>query len=140
MHGTGFWEHIARDLSGKGQFRLILQPAMAIWLGIRLGIVDAKGGREPFGVRLFEGKHPHWSEFRESMSDAAVPLMIAVVMDGIFQYLTLGRVRLLPALIVGGLLVWIPFGFARGFTNRFWRRQHHAELPPLHHRQQKLRH
>jgi hypothetical protein len=140
MHDVGFWQHIIQDLSGKGQFRLILQPAMAIFLGIRFGIADAKAGTEPFGVRLFTGDHPHWQVFKESISAAAKPLVFAVLMDGFFQYLTLHRVRLLPALIVGGLLVWIPFGFARGFSNRFWRRQH-AEAPLHHHHgQQKLRH
>ena len=133
MHDVGFWQGIVESLSGKGQFRLILQPLMAVWLGIRLGVVDAKAGVEPFGARLFKDKLPHWEVFKQSLSDAAMPLMFAVLMDAIFQYLTLGRVRLLPALIVGGLLVWIPFGFARGFTNRFWRRQHRE--PTLHQQQ-----
>jgi hypothetical protein len=128
MHHYGFWQHLAHDLSGKGQFRLILQPMMAILLGIRLGIADAKQGRKPFGWRLFTERHRRWALFKQSLSDAVLPLGFALVLDSILQYLTLGSVRPLGALIVGGLLVWLPFIAARGFTNRFWRRTHRAQL------------
>src|SRR3954467_2311955 len=109
MHDVGFWEHLARDLSGKGQFRLVLQPAMAILLGIRLGLADAKQGKGPFGFRLFTERHGRWELFKESLSDAIMPLGFALVMDSILQYLTLHHIRLLTAFIVGGLLVWLPF-------------------------------
>src|SRR6185295_20358983 len=122
MHA--FWDHLMRDLSGKGQFRLILQPAMAILLGIRLGMADAKEGRKPFGLRLFTERHQHWALLKQSLSDAVLPLCFALVLDSILQYLTLGSVRPLGAVVVGGLLVWLPFIAARGFTNRFWRRTH----------------
>lgn len=129
MHGiSGFWQDLARDLSGKGQFRLILQPAMAIVLGIRLGVADAKEGRRPFGWRLFTEHHQRWALFKESLSDAVLPLCLAFVMDSILQYLTRGYIRVVAALIVGGLLVWLPFIAARGFTNRFWRRTHRPLL------------
>ncbi len=42
---VGFFETIARDLSGKGQFRLILQPLAALILGVRFGIADANAGK-----------------------------------------------------------------------------------------------
>jgi hypothetical protein len=128
MHDGGFWADIARDLSGKGQFRLFLQPLMAILLGVRLGIADAKEGEAPFGWRLFTTRHRRWALFKRSLSDAVLPLAVALVMDAILQYLTLGFVRILGAFVVGGLLVWLPFIAARGFTNRFWKRTHHAQL------------
>lgn len=56
---VGFFETMARDLSGKGQLGLILQPVAA-----------------------------------------------------------------LAALVVGALLVWLPFVFTRAVTNRIWRRVH----------------
>ncbi len=48
--------------------------------------------------------------------------MVALVMDGILQHITFGRIRPLAALVVGALLVWLPFVSTRAMTNRIWRR------------------
>src|SRR5262245_710875 len=128
MHDVGFWESLVRDLSGKGQFRLILQPLMAILLGIRLGIAEAKKGEPPFGLRLFTERYHRWKLFKASLSDAVMPLGFAFAIDSILQYLTVQHIRPLQALVVGGLLVWLPFVTARGLSNRAWRRTHHAQV------------
>jgi hypothetical protein len=119
---VGFFETIARDLSGKGQFRLILQPAAALILGIRVGIADANAGRPPFIHRLITHRHQRWTIFKESLSDAVLPLVVALVMDGVLQHIAFGRIRPLAALVVGALLVWLPFVCTRALTNRIWRR------------------
>jgi hypothetical protein len=119
---AGFFETIARDLSGKGQFRLILQPLAAFILGLRLGIADANTGKPPFLHRLITHQHQRWTIFKESLSDAVFPLVVALVMDGILQHITFGRIRPLAALLVGALLVWLPFVCTRALTNRIWRR------------------
>jgi hypothetical protein len=123
MH-LGFWEGIAHDLSGKGQFRLILQPVMAVILGVRLGIADAKAGKAPFFFRLLTERHGRWKIFKESLSSAVIPLVLAVVIDSILQRITLGYIRPLGALVVGGILVWIPFVAVRGLANRAWTSGH----------------
>ena len=119
---VGFFQSIARDLSGKGQFRLFLQPAMAVILGVRLGIRDAKAGKTPYLLRQASETHGRWVVFKESLTDAILPLTVALVMDAIFQRITLGRVRPLVALVVGAILVWIPFVITRGLSNRIWKR------------------
>lgn len=112
---------IVRDLHGKGQVRLYLQPALATALGIRLGIADAKEGKAPFFFRLFRGTQHPWRLLKQSLSDAIVPLSIAIVIDSVLQHLTIGTVRPLAAVIVAALLVWLPFSVARGLANRAWR-------------------
>jgi hypothetical protein len=47
--------------------------------------------------------------------------VVALLMDRVLQDLTLGRVRPMAAVVVGGLLVWLPFVVARAFANRVWR-------------------
>ncbi|HVG64293.1 MAG TPA: hypothetical protein VNA24_37375 [Hyalangium sp.] len=128
MRDINFWEGLVRDLSGKGQFRLILQPAMALFLGLRLGIADAKEGKAPFLFRLFTTRHERWGLFKQSLSDAAMPLILALVMDGILQYLTLHHIRPLQAVVVGAFLVWLPFVMTRGLTNRIWKRSHPGKV------------
>ena len=128
MADIGFWEGLVSGLSGRGQFRLILQPTMALILGVRLGISDAKEGKAPFLFRLFSTRHGRWWLFKRSLSDAALPLILALVLDGILQYLTLHRIRPLQAVVVGALLVWLPFTITRGLTNRIWKRAHPGKI------------
>ena len=117
---VGFFETIARDLSGKGQFRLILQPLAALILGVRIGIADAHAGKAPFLHRLITHRHQRWTIFKESLSDAVLPLVVALVMDSVLQFITFGRIRPVAALVVGALLVWLPFVVTRALTNRIW--------------------
>ncbi len=123
MEDVGFWEGIARDLTGKGQLRLIVQPAIAIILGIRLGMRDAKAGHEPFLLRLFTGQQ-RGKLFKDSLTDVLLPLTLGFCLDLVLQYITLHRVRPLAAVIVAALLVWLPFAISRALTNRVWKRRH----------------
>jgi hypothetical protein len=52
MTDMGFWDGIWHELATAGRFRLILQPTLAIILGIRLGLADARAGHPPFLARL----------------------------------------------------------------------------------------
>jgi hypothetical protein len=118
-----FWEGTVRELtSGQGQFRLLLLPAVALVLGIRTGIADAREGHLPFGRRLRRGNEPRAQLLKDSVRRALNPLALAFILDVILQRLTLGYVRPLVALVVAAVLVWIPFVVVRGVTNRFWRR------------------
>ncbi len=121
MDELGFWESIARDLSGKGQVRLIVQPIMAILLGARLGVTDAKGGASPFLRHLIGSRHQRWRILGNSIRYLWMPLLLALVVDCVLQRLTLGRIRPLAAVVVGVILVWLPFAIARGTANRVWR-------------------
>jgi hypothetical protein len=131
MSFAEFWEDMMRNLGGRGQFRLFLQPAMAILLGIRLGFADAKAGHAPFFLRLFHGSGQRGSLLKQTLRDAAIPLCVALAVDAVLQFLTLPRVRPLGLLFVAVLLVWLPFTLSRAFSNRLW---HH--LPRGRHRVQ----
>lgn len=119
---VGFWEGIVDVASGRGQFRLIMQPLIAIILGVRLGIADAKEGKDPFLMRLFKTSKNRAKLARETASDLIVPFTMAIVIDGILQYYALGYVRPAAALVVGALLIWLPFSISRALTNRIYRR------------------
>jgi len=124
MGDVGFWQGIVIGLAGKGHLRLILQPAIAIILGIRLGVSDARKGREPFLLRLFIREN-RGALLREGLHDILLPLGVAIVLDCILQAYTLHRVRPLAALIVGALLIALPFALARALTNRLVTRRRH---------------
>lgn len=124
MDDTVFWQDIVRDLSGRGQIRLVLQPALAIVLGIRIGLSDARSGASPFVRNLVESKDERWRLFGQSLRFAWMPLTFAFVVDCVLQFLTLGRIRPLGAVVVGFLLVYLPFTIARGLSNQVHRRRH----------------
>ncbi|HVX93387.1 MAG TPA: hypothetical protein VHK47_00650 [Polyangia bacterium] len=139
MAHPGFFDSIARDLSGPGifggkfQIRLFLQPIVAIALGLRSGIADAKAGRRPFikELVLAEEHGARRKMLKEAVRDALVPLIIALLLDAILQHMINGRVRPLAALVVGGLLVFLPFLIMRALANRAWTHGHGAKHRPV---------
>jgi hypothetical protein len=128
--GHGFFESIGRDLTGRGMFggsfqiRLILQPVLAMLLGLRFGIRDAKQGYEPFLRRLAHGAGGRGALFKQSLRDAIIPLCIGFVIDSILQKLINHRIRPLAAVFVAVLLVYLPFVIVRALANRIWTHGH----------------
>ena len=63
-------DYILALLSGPGTFRFVIQPAIAILLGLRDGRNDAKSGRPPYfrGQLLDKGKR------KESLKGGIHPL------------------------------------------------------------------
>jgi len=121
----GFMEDVVRDMtSGKGQLRLVIQPVLAIVLGARLGIADAREGAAPFLLRLATAGRDRAKLMKRSLSDVVLPLCMSIVLDGIIQHYTLGYVRPVAAVLVGMLLVWLPYSLSRALTNRASRRRH----------------
>jgi hypothetical protein len=121
-----FLQAIGADLGGRGifggsfQLRLIAQPLAAMLLGLRFGIRDAKQGRPPIIKDVAGAKGGRGGLLAHAARDAIVPLVVAFVLDCILQRIINGRIRPLAAVIVGGLLVFLPFLIVRALTNRIW--------------------
>jgi uncharacterized membrane protein len=129
MHDMGFWQGMITELTGKGHLRMIVQPVVAILLGIRLGVADSKQRQAPFGVRILRDPHRK-ALLQEASKKIVVPFLVAIVLDSILQAYTLGYVRPLAAIIVGGLLIALPFAIARGLTNRLLTRRRQGPAGP----------
>lgn len=121
----GFWHGIAETLSGRGQMRLILQPTIAIIIGVRMGITDAKLGESPFILRLATAQDRR-QVARDAFRKILVPFCVAMVLDDVLQYLTLGYVRPLAGIIVGLMLIFVPFAISRALSDRIYRHRHLA--------------
>jgi hypothetical protein len=46
------------------------------------------------------------------------PVILGIVLDGIAQYLIFKQIRPVAAILVGGLVIGVPYALARGVTNR----------------------
>lgn len=120
-----FFQDVLARLSGPGKLRFILQPTVAIMLGVRSGIKDALAGIPPFLWALaFHG--PHRRELLQSTIASIRDLVaIAILLDVISQFLLFGDVRPGAALLVGPVLIMPPYVLARTLTNLIARRRSH---------------
>ncbi len=125
-----FFEGMARRLAGPLGFRFILQPVASILLGIRDGLRDAKQGRPPYVIALLfahEGRRETW---KDSLKHTTIPMIVGIVLDLIVQWLIFRRAFFMPAVMVGTLLVGIPYMLSRGLTNRIAR--HYRDRTAMH--------
>jgi hypothetical protein len=120
-----FLEDIPKRLAGPGRFRFVLQPLFAVLLGVRSGMADARAGWPPYlyGV-LF-----HADLRRELVGSAfetvANLLMMGILLDSVFQWVILGASYPGAALVVGPVLIVLPYSLARALSNRLVRARSH---------------
>ncbi|HEX7049510.1 MAG TPA: hypothetical protein VF188_04805, partial [Longimicrobiales bacterium] len=108
-------------LGGPGRLRFIIQPLVAILLGIRDGRLDAKARRRPYVIAVLFVKEGRRAALRSGVATFIRPFAIAVLVDLILQFYVLARVRIWEAVVVGTALVAVPYVAARGLTNRLSR-------------------
>jgi hypothetical protein len=123
LFSRAFLEDIPRRLTGPGRFRFVLQPLIAVVLGIRSGMADARVGKPPFlsGLIVHRGRR---GEFLKSGFNAVVNLLLmGILLDAVFQWVILGVSHPGAALVVGPLLICVPYAVARALSNRTARRR-----------------
>jgi hypothetical protein len=111
-------EHLVARLTGPMHFRLILQPLVAIALGIRDGLKDARAGRPPFVTDLIVRPEGRKRQLKQALKAISKPLIIAIILDAVAQYLMLGTIYPGAAVFVGVVIMAVPYSLARGLTNR----------------------
>lgn len=124
MGPLSFSEGLARRLSGPASFRFILQPLIATIAGIRDGVSDAKLGLPPYGVAVLFDSDSRVQLLGAALKRTAIPLVVGVVIDMVVQWMLFQRVLRYAAILVGVLLVGLPYVVARGLTNRILRRRY----------------
>lgn len=111
------WEYLQEMLTGPGSFRFIIQPLVAILVGLRDAKLDVAAGKPPFVLSLFQSRG--WRNIAlGALKQIALPLAVAIVLDGVLQFVIFGNVRLYRAVIVGTALIAFPYSLSRGLFNR----------------------
>jgi hypothetical protein len=113
-----FFEDIPRRLTGPGRFRFLLQPTMAMVLGVAAGCADARAGRPPYLYALLLGSKDRDHLVRSGLGDVVNLLLIGILVDSACQWLILGASYPGAALVVGPVLVAFPYALARALANR----------------------
>src|SRR5215470_1506905 len=120
-----FFQDILARLSGPGRLRFIFQPTVAIFLGVRGGIKDAHNGLPPFLWAIaFHTEHRR-ELLRSALLSIRDLVAIAILLDMISQFLIFHRVRPGAALLVGPVLITLPYALARALANRIVQRKGH---------------
>lgn len=127
-----FFQDILARLSGPGRLRFILQPTVAIVLGARGGMKDACAGLPPFLWSLVLHKEHRRELLRSALIATRNLAAIAILLDLISQFLIFHEIRPGAALIVGPVLIGVPYAVSRALSNRIWHwRNDHKPIAPV---------
>ena len=109
---------LPKRLFGPGRFRFLLQPAVALALGVAAGRADARAGRPPYLYALLLGTADRGGLARSAFRDMANVLLVGILLDSVCQWLILGASYPGAALLVGPVLIALPYAAARALANR----------------------
>jgi hypothetical protein len=116
------WDDILARPGGPMTFRFILQPAMAAIAALHDGVSDARLGRTPYLLAILRGVEPRGGRLWEGIIATARILILAVVMDAVYQWLVFKTFYLAQAAVIAILLAFVPYLLLRGPMERVARR------------------
>jgi hypothetical protein len=121
-----FVDDMVARLSGPGRLRFILQPAVAIVLGARDGVKDARAGNPPFLSALAFHKAERRGLLKSALASVRDLVAIAILLDCVAQLLIFRIIHPAAALLLGPVLIAAPYAASRALSNRIaqWRRHH----------------
>jgi hypothetical protein len=115
--------HLIGRLNGPLNFRLIIQPLVAAFLGIRAGLQDARKGQPPFGWHLLTTRKGDRNQLvQDAWKNIGKLFLVAITLDVVYEIYVLRWVYPLQALIVATILAVPTYVAGRGWTNRIVRR------------------
>jgi len=115
---TRVWENLADRVSGPMWFRLILQPAVAIFFAIRDARRDSREGNPGYFWAVVTHKDKRSDLLREGWSSIAKVFIMAAIMDAIYQLIVQRWIYPVEILIVAFVLAVVPYVLIRGPVNR----------------------
>ena len=126
------WTNLIGRVGGPLTFRLILQPAVAIFFAIRDGLQDARQGRPAYFWALFTEPAHRRDLLREGWKAVAKVFVMAFIIDVIYQLIVLRWIYPGEALLTAFILAFVPYLLVRGPVNRvarLWHRRTAASDP-----------
>lgn len=114
-------EHLQERPDGPMAFRFALQPLMAAILAIRDGKTDGRTGRPPYLQTLLRRGGGQRAALLEGLRATARILVLAAVIDAIYQVLVYRAFYPGETVIVAFLLGFLPYTLLRGPVGRIVR-------------------
>jgi hypothetical protein len=129
LFSRDFVEDIPRRLSGPGRFRFVFQPLTAILLGIRSGREDARKGQPPFLAAVLLHPILRRDLLKSGFQTIVNLLLMGILLDSLFQWVLLGASYPGAAVVVGPVLIAVPYSVTRALTNRIVRPRNGSAAP-----------
>ncbi len=121
LFSDAFLHDLPKRLKGPGRLRFVFQPLVAIVLGIRAGVADGRAGRRPYLQGLVMDHGQRLAMLKEALEQLSTLIAVAILLDAVSQFLILRSVFPGAALVVGPVLIAIPYGLSRALANRWVR-------------------
>jgi hypothetical protein len=118
-----FWQELIARPSGPLAMRFYLQPLMATVFAIRDGIKDAREQKPAYFWALFTDRPQRGDLLRDGWKSIGKIVILAILLDVVYQFLVLHQIHILEALVVAMLLAVLPYLTVRGPINRLIRRR-----------------
>jgi len=116
------WESLGPRITGPMKFRIVLQPAMAIFFAVRGGLQDAREGKPAYFWALLTDASERRSMLEEGWKSVGKVFVLAIVLDAVYQYIEQRWIYPGEALLVAVILAIVPYLLVRGPVNRIARR------------------
>ena len=117
-----FFVDMFARLSGPGRMRFVLQPTVAIILGARGGVEDARAALPPFIRAVVSDGARRLGLLRHMFTSIRDLVAIAILLDVVSQYLIFREIHPGAALLLGPVLITVPYALSRTFANSIVRR------------------
>jgi hypothetical protein len=120
LHGIGYteiqrlWSDLLARPGGSLALRFLLQPGMSAIFAVRDGINDARTGRSPYFWTVLSHPDKRRARLREALAATGKIVLLAILLDGIYQLIELKTIYPVEALIVAVVLAVIPYMLLRG--------------------------
>jgi hypothetical protein len=118
-----FLEELPQRFTGPGRLRFILQPIVAIILGIRGGLADVRAGNPPFLFALLFTPGCRKELLLQGLKAISNLLALGIIMDVVFQWVLYHEVHPGPAMVVGPLFISVPYMLSRALTTGLIRKK-----------------
>jgi hypothetical protein len=115
------WSHLLGRLDGPLHFRFIVQPLVAMILGARAGLRDARSGELPFLWQVVRCPERRRERLMDGLRDVASLLIVATLLDAAYQLVVHRGIFLLELLTVVAALAIVPYALVRGPVTRLAR-------------------
>jgi hypothetical protein len=119
------WEDLIGRTQGPMRLRLLVQPLTACILAVRAALRDARANRPPFFWSLAFNPGRRRDLLRQGWKDVAMVFAVAVILDVVYQVITLRMVYPGEAVVVAIVLAIVPYLLLRAFITRMivtWRK------------------
>jgi hypothetical protein len=115
---TRFIENMGARVTGPMKLRLIMQPLMASIFAVRSGLADARAGKPAYLWSLFTNAGSRREMLRDGWKSVGKVFVIALILDAIYQLITVRFIYPLETLVTALLLAIVPYLILRGLVSR----------------------